>query len=247
MLKPESNQQVPQRNRLCAMCQLRGLCLPDHMGEQVAGSIASIIKPRPSVPRGTYLFHQGDPMTAYYFLRSGSAKAIVDDGDGRESVMGFLLPTDLIGAGSMQQPAYYDSVVTLERSAFCVLSIEELAVIWRETPVVQNSFLSKVTNRIQVERHARIRLDHTNADQRVADFIIEISDRMHRLGRDRDALYLSMSRYDIGSYLGLAPETVSRTFRRFADAGYISIRVKQLQVIDRGMLTELIHLSPGAN
>jgi CRP/FNR family transcriptional regulator len=211
------------------------------MGETIADAIASIIKPRPPVPRGTYLFHQGAPMTGYYFLRSGSAKAIFDDGNGSESVMGFLLPTDLIGAGSMQQPVYYDSVVTLERSAFCVVSTEDLTALCRENPAIQDSFLSKITDRIQTERHARIRLDHTTAEQRLADFILELSERMHRLGRDRDVLYLSMSRSDIGTYLGLASETVSRALRRFADAGAISVRVKQLQIIDRARLREIVH------
>ncbi len=245
MVNSESNRHMSQSERTCAMCQLRGFCLPGHMGEDVLGAISTIIKARPPVPRGTYLFNQGAPMTAYYFLRSGSTKAIVVDDDGRESVMSFLLPTDIIGAGAMQRPVYYDSVVTLERSAYCVLGIKDLTALFRDKPAIQDTFESKITSRIHLERHARTRLNHTTAEQRVADFILELSDRMHQLGRDPDALYLSMSRYDIGSYLGLAPETVSRTLRRFGDAGIVSVHVKQVQIIDRKSLTEIIH-SPAA-
>lgn len=243
--KIQSNQQLAQSERICEACQLRGRCLPDHAGAEIARLAASIVKPRPPVPRGTYLFHQGAPMTGFYFLRSGSAKSIVDDGDGRESVMSFLLPTDLIGVGSLKQSVYSDSAVTLERSAVCFIATKELSDLCRGNEAMQDNFLAKIGGRIQSERHARMRLDHTSAEQRVADFILEISDRMHALGRDPDALYLSMSRYDIGSYLGLAPETVSRTLRRFADAGHISVRVKQLQILDHERLEEII-LAPVA-
>lgn len=239
MYKTDEGAAIPHNDRICGACQLRGLCLPETQNPELTRSIAPVINTHAPVPRGTYLFHQGAPMTAYYFLRSGSAKAIVDDGDGREVVLGFLFPTDLIGAGSMLRPIYYDSVVTLERSAFCMIEAKDLASLWRMNPAVHGNFLSKITNRIQAERHARIRLDHTTAGQRVADFILELSERIHRLGRDRDSLYLSMSRYDIGSHLDLAAETVSRILRRFNDAGYVEVKTKRVQIVDRAKLGEI--------
>lgn len=234
-------QRKPLDERTCALCQLRGLCLPDHLDQDIVKSMERVIKPRLPIPRGTYLFRQGDPMTAYYFLRSGSAKSIVDDDEGRESVIGFLYPTDLIGAGSMQHATYSTSVVTLERSAVCSFNAAHLADLWGDNAAVMDSFLAKVANRIQTERHARIRLDHTNADQRVADFVIELSQRMAALGRDPDDLSLPMSRYDIGSYLGLAPETVSRALGRFADRGLVGVKGKSLRLHDRGALEDLVH------
>jgi len=231
----------PLHDRTCALCQLRGLCLPDHLNQDVVRSVEQVIKPHQPVARGTYLFHQGDPMTAYYFLRSGSAKSIVDDGDGRETVIGFLYPTDLIGAGSMQQQSYSNSVVTLERSAVCAVTTAHLAELWGDNEAVRDNFLSKIANRIQTERHARVRLDHTSAEQRVADFLVELSRRMDGLGRDPDDLTLTMSRYDIGSYLGLAPETISRTLRRFADAGIVAVKGKSVQLIDSDKLSAIVH------
>lgn len=244
MLQSESTSprpRTPLHDRTCALCQLRGLCLPDHLEPGLIRSIEQVIKPRPPIPRGTYLFRQGDRMTAYYFLRSGSAKSIVDEGDGRETVIGFLYPTDLIGAGSMQQTRYSSSVVTLERSAVCSVSAEHLADLWGDNDQVRDSFLSKIAKRIQSERHARVRLDHTSADQRVADFIIELSDRMAVLGRDPDDLILPMSRYDIGGYLGLAPETVSRTLRRFADADLLTVKGKSLVISEREKIALIVH------
>ncbi|MGR9092906.1 MAG: Crp/Fnr family transcriptional regulator [Gammaproteobacteria bacterium] len=235
----------PVGKRTCVLCQLRGLCLPDHIDQNVIKSMERVIKPRLPVPRGTYLFRQGEPMTAYYFVRSGSVKSVVDDDYGRETVIGFLYPTDLIGAGSMQHATYSTSVVTLERSAVCRVSAAHLTDLWGDNEALMDSFLAKVANRIQTERHARIRLDHMNADQRVADFIIELSNRMAALGREPDDLTLPMSRYDIGSYLGLAPETVSRTLGRFADRGFVAVKGKSLQLFDRQALDELVHRHRG--
>jgi CRP/FNR family transcriptional regulator len=245
MESDESNRPFSASAQICMACQLHGFCLPGHLGAEVLETLSTIVKARPPVPRGTYLFNQGAPMTAYYFLRSGSAKAIVDDDDGRESVTAFLLPSDIVGAGAMQRPVYYDSVVTLERSAYCSLAVSDLTALFRDRPEIRDNFESKITNRIHMERHARTRLDHTSAEQRVADFIIELSTRLHDLSRDPNALYLPMSRYDIGSYLGLAPETVSRTLRRFHDAGVASVNVKQVRIIDRIRLSEIVH-SPAA-
>ncbi len=226
--------------RVCATCQLRGQCLPDHLGSPLTAAIAAFIRPHAPVPRGTYLFRQGTPMTGYYFLRSGSAKSVFDDSDGHESIVSFLLPTDLIGAGSMMQSTYQDSAVTLERSAYCAVGAADLARLWSDDAGIRDSFLKKVTHRIQTERHARIRLDHTSAAQRVADFILELSERMGRIGREPGTLYLSMTRNDIGNYLGLAPETVSRTLRSFDDRGLVSVNVKELRIIDSAALRAVV-------
>lgn len=221
---------VGQQQRPCDDCRLRPNCFPDHLQGEFAHHAANVIRPRAPVPRGTYLFRQGSPVTSFFFLRSGSAKSVLTEGDGRESIMSFLFPTDLIGTASMDQTVYHDSVVTLERSSFCELRVNDLADLFRSDPPVQRAFLSKVTSRILNERHARVRLEHSSADERMADFLVELSDRLLELGRDPYELQLTMSRYDIANYIGLAPETVSRVLRRFSDKQLISVRHKQLTI-----------------
>ncbi|MEQ8232116.1 MAG: helix-turn-helix domain-containing protein [Gammaproteobacteria bacterium] len=239
MPEPPRLHVVGQQQRACDECRLRPNCFPDHLKGEFAEHAASVIRPRAPVPRGTYLFRQGMPVTAFYFLRSGSAKAIVTEGDGRESIMSFLFPTDLVGSASMDQTVYHDSVVTLERSSFCELRIGDLSDLFRRDPPTQRAFLAKVSSSILNERHARLRLEHSSAGERMADFLLELSDRLLALGRDPYELQLSMSRYDIANYIGLAPETVSRVLRRFDDEGFISVRHKQLSIREPGRLREL--------
>ncbi|MEQ8660878.1 MAG: Crp/Fnr family transcriptional regulator [Gammaproteobacteria bacterium] len=246
MADPPRLHVVGQQQRACDECRLRPNCFPDHLKEEFAAHAASFIRPRPPVIRGTYLFRQGMPVTSFYFLRSGSAKSVVSEGDGRESIMSFLFPTDLIGTASMDQTVYHDSVVTLERSSFCELRISDLAELFRRDQTIQRAFLAKVTSRILHERHARVRLEHSSAGERMADFLLELSDRLLMLGRDPHELQLSMSRYDIANYIGLAPETVSRVLRRFNDEGFISVRHKQLSIHDPARLRELAMPSASA-
>lgn len=234
-------------NSPCEVCYLREHCIGKRLGMQRTNSITSNIISHPSVPRGTFLYRQGEAMTGYYLLRSGSAKNIIDDCNGRESVLSFFFPTDLIGVSSMKEENYSDSVVTTERSAYCFITKEDVAGAWRKDPPSFENFLSKVGDFHQYERNAWRRLDHTSAVQRVAAFTVEISDRMRKLGHSPDNLNLPMSRYDISSYLAIAPETVSRSLGQLSEAGYISVEGKHLEFINRARMMEAIHCPPAAN
>ena len=227
---------VSPRPMACDECRLRARCLPDHLDDDFAQAVARVIRPRQPIPRGTYVFRQGAAVNAIYFLRSGSAKSVVSDGSGRESIMRFLFPSDLVGSASMDLTTYHDSVITLERSTFCELRAADLPQLFQDDPPALQRFLTKISDNILIERHARVRLEHSSADERVADFIVELADVFARSGRHVDELYLTMSRYDIANYIGLAPETVSRVLRRFSDDGLIAVHHKQLVIRDPARL-----------
>ena len=171
-------------------------------------------------------------MKGFFFMRSGSAKSIVNDDEGHESIMSFLLPTDIVGTASMDQTVYHDSVVTLERSSFCEVTTRDLEALFRADAFAQKRFFGMVADRIGIERHARMRLERASADERLADFIAELSDRFSRLGRDPLTFQLTMSRYDIANYIGLAAETVSRVLRRLSDKGIIAVQHKNIRILD---------------
>lgn len=230
---------VSPRPLACEECHLRAHCLPDHLDDEFAQTVARVIRPHQPIPRGTYLFRQGAVVSAFYFLRSGSAKSVVSDASGRESIMRFLFPSDLAGTASMDLTIYHDSVITLERSSFCELRSADLLQLFRDDPPALQRFLTKISDNILIERHARVRLEHSSADERVADFIVELADAFARIGRNANELYLTMSRYDIANYIGLAPETVSRVLRRFSDDNLIVVRHKQLVVCNQTRLRAL--------
>jgi CRP/FNR family transcriptional regulator, anaerobic regulatory protein len=125
---------VSQRPLACEQCRLRAQCLPDHLDDDFAQAAARVIRPHQPIARGTYLFRQGAPVNAFYFLRSGSAKSVVSDSSGRESIMRFLFPSDLVGSASMDLTTYHDSIITLERSSFCELRSADLLRMFHDDP-----------------------------------------------------------------------------------------------------------------
>lgn len=228
------------RQATCDFCHLKPRCLPDHLLMGEAGrALQNLIISTPPRPRGSMLYREGDARTAYFFIRAGSAKAFVVDEQGTECVTGFYLPTDLIGASSLEHPRFTESVVLLERSSVCQLPAAALEEFCRRDQALYHRFIGKIADTFDTERHARLRLNHASADERVADFLAEFSTRMAALGHAPDEFSLSMSRYDIANYLGLAAETVSRSLRRLQEDGILAVRGRQLRILARPALIAL--------
>ncbi|MGE0859748.1 MAG: Crp/Fnr family transcriptional regulator [Gammaproteobacteria bacterium] len=229
-----------RRPAACDMCRLRAACLPDHIQDvSAARALSGLIVPGQPQARGTHLYRQGEPRRSFFLVRSGSAKSFRVNENGQEDVMGFHFPTDMIGAASLEHRQYTESVVLLERSTLCEVPAHELEVLLRNDAALLHSFFSKLAQSFEAERHARVRLHHASADERVADFLLELSTRFHAIGRDADTLFLSMSRYDIANYLGLAAETVSRALGRLQDAGVIAVKGKQVTLLARAALQDI--------
>ena len=236
-----------RRSATCDICRLRAACLPDHMHDSdAARSLMGLIVPGTPQPRGAFLYRQGEPRRAFYLVRSGSAKSFQINENGHEDVMGFHFPTDMIGAASLEHRQYTESVVLLERSTVCEVSATDLEALLRSDASLLHSFFSKLMQSFEAERHARVRLHHASADERVADFLLELSDRFRAIGRAEQSLFLSMSRYDIANYLGLAAETIRRALGRLQDAGAIAVKGKSVEILMRPALHKIAERSASA-
>lgn len=220
------------RGGACDFCHLRPRCLPDGILDATAvTTLKRAIVAEPPKLRGTYLYHEGEAREAYFFIRSGSAKAFVTDESGAECVTGFYFATDMIGAASLGHGGYTESVVLLERTSVCQVPASALEDMCRGNFELNQRFFGKIAQAFSVERHARLRLNHASADERVADFLAEMSERQSVRGLLDDRLSLSMSRYEIANYLGLAAETVSRSLRRLHEDGIVAVKGRQLHIV----------------
>lgn len=241
------HQAAARRAATCDICRLRAACLPDHMHEgDAARALMGLIVPGTPQARGAFLYRQGEPRRAFFLVRSGSAKSFQINESGQEDVMGFHFPTDMIGAASLEQRHYSESVVLLERSTVCEVPAIELENLLRTDSSLLHSFFSKLAQSFEAERHARVRLHHASADERVADFLLELSERFRAIGRAEQSLFLSMSRYDIANYLGLAAETISRSLGRLQDAGVIAVKGKSVEILAPPALHKIAERSANA-
>jgi CRP/FNR family transcriptional regulator len=178
---------------------------------------------------GTHLFREGDPFTALAAVRSGTVKTYVLDHDGREQVLGFHFPGEVIGLNAIDLERHPCNAVALDTVSLCRFSFPKMAVLATRLPGLQAQLFRLLSRDIGV---TVLLADDHSADERLAAFLVRTGRRLATRGFSADRFSLVMSRTDIANYLRLAPETVSRVLRRFQDDGLLRIDRRDVEVRD---------------
>jgi CRP/FNR family transcriptional regulator len=216
----------------CKDCTLFQLCLPVGIEAGDLELLDRIIKRRRPVPRGEHLFRFGDSFAAIYAVRSGSIKTYALMEDGREQVMGFHLPGELLGLDAINTGAHPCSARALESTSVCEIPFDRFEELCRKVPSLPRQMFRIMSKEILHEQGLLTQLGKKTAEERLAAFLLSLSVRFRRRGFSAHDFNLSMSRTDIGNYLGLAEETVSRLFSRFQEAGLIIVIRKHVRLLD---------------
>lgn len=220
----------------CRDCGLDPMCQVLDYALEESGVPEGILLRRQQVSTGEALFSTGQAFDAIYAVKSGSFKALVPESRPEERVVGFYFAGELIGAESMAEQGYTSTVRALEPAQVCVLHLDRLHQAPRQPELVQQALIEMLSREVAANKQLMTALVRQNAEQRVAAFLLSLSERLSRRGFDADLFSLRMSRGDMGSYLGLARETVSRLLTRFQQQGLIRLRHKQMQLLDaRGL------------
>lgn len=199
---------------------------------------------RRQVERGRSLFCAGDHLVWLYEVHAGTLKTSVSLPDGREQVMGFHTRGDLLGLDALDSGRHTCDTVALEAAEVCPMPYAVLNDLQRDSATLQHLFHCALSREI-VRAQAMMRmLGSLRADERVALFLLDMQRRQLDAGLAASPLHLHMSRDDIGSYLGLTLETVSRSFSRFAHEGVLEVHNRQLRILDEPALRRLAH-GPG--
>jgi len=220
----------------CSKCNLRELCLPGGLDAEDLSRIENVVYARRRVKRGEALYQAGAEFNALYAIHSGSFKTSLFDGEGHEQVSGFFMGGELLGLEGLGAGLYNAAAVALEDSEVCVLPyalIEELA---REVPALQRRLHTVLAREIVRDHGVMMLLGTMRSEQRLATFLLNLSARSVRRGYSSSEFHLRMTREEMGSYLGLKLETVSRLFSQFHDAGLIEVDHKHVRILDvRGL------------
>jgi CRP/FNR family transcriptional regulator len=182
--------------------------------------------------RGTHLHRVGMPATAVYVVRFGCLKSSIPGDSGEELVLDFLMRGDLIGADALAGLPCATDVVALEDSELMALPLTDFESACGELPTLRQDLHRHFGAALRKEREHLKRLGGMRAAQRVARFLFELSARYASFGQSSRAFYLRMSRAEIGSYLGLTLESVSRLLSRMHDDGLIKVNLRQVELID---------------
>lgn len=197
-----------------------------------------IEKSRP-LKKGEHLFHQGTNFSKIYAIRAGTIKTYTLTNEGEEQITGFYFPGELVGLSGFANNQYPVSAKILETTTVCELPYERLDELSGQLPELRRQMLRSMGKEICEEQQMMLLLSKKNAEQRIATFLTKLSQRFKARGYSETSFRLSMSRNEIGNYLGLAVETVSRIFTRFQRASLIQVEGKEIHINDIAQLYSL--------
>lgn len=229
------NQKVVTLNSIkvaCENCSLSRLCLPMGLEPEDIERLDEIVLRSKPHHRNDYLFREGDRLRGIYAVKTGSIKTFISREDGTEQVLGFHLPGEIIGLDAIESGIHGCTAKVLETTAVCLIPYEQLEDLSREIPSLQHQMYRLMSREISNESNMLILLGKRNADERLATFLLSLSNRYRQRGFSPTEFNLSMSRNEIGNYLGLAVETVSRLFTRFQEDGILRVERKHVEVLD---------------
>jgi CRP/FNR family transcriptional regulator len=221
----------------CSNCSLAELCLPHGLTEAELVQLEKIVKHKPPMQPGQHLYRAGDPSFSLYAVRSGTLKSYYTTDDGDEQVLGFTLPGEIVGFDGLSDGHYTSNSVVLETSCVCSLPYERLEELCHATPGLHRQIMRLVGREITLDHQLLLLLGKRSAEERLATFLVSLSKRYNARGLSATEFNLPMSRQDIGNYLGLAIETVSRLFAHFQEQELLTVNRRRVVLHDLDRLT----------
>ena len=224
----------------CSSCGLRELCLPVGLNSDEMNQLDGLVHQGMSVKKGHHLYRANDPFRSLFAIRTGFFKLTVLSEDGREQVTSFQMSGEILGMDAISSDHYTCTAVALEDSEICEIPFSNLEDLSREIPTLQRHFYKIMSREIVRDHGLMMLLGNMKAEERLAAFLLNLSQRFAHRGYSSKAFVLRMTREEIGSYLGLKLETVSRTFSKFQDEGLITVQNKSIEITNMEGIRNLV-------
>lgn len=223
----------------CVDCTLHDACIPRHVDRSQLDVLENIIKRSRILHKGDYLHREGDPIKSIYILRSGAVKEYISTDGGDEQILGFFLPGELIGLDSLTHKCYRCAAIALETTTYCALPLNKFEQLCQKMPSLQKMMFDTMSKVISFEEKMLLTACNKKAEERLSTFLMSLSKRYLHLGYSATEIHLPMSRQEIGNYLGLSSETISRVLTKLQKDKIIFVGPKVITVTDMPSLQEL--------
>ncbi len=215
--------------------------MPMGLSDDELDRIDDLVTTQRKIKRGDVLFHNGEKFTNLFAIRTGFFKTCITSEDGRAQVTGFQMAGEIVGLDGIVNDVHSCDAVALEDAEVCVLPFDRIEEISREVNSLQRH-VHKIMSREIVREHGVILfLGSMRAEERLAAFLLNLVQRLHARGFSQTELLLRMSREEIGSYLGMKIETVSRTFSKFVEDGIIEVKQRNIRILKTDALKDIIN------
>ena len=225
----------------CSSCNLRELCLPLGLDKEELRKVDELVAIRKMIKRGGSLFHAGEKFTSLYAIRSGFFKTCITTEDGRDQVTGFQMAGEIIGLDGIVNDVHNCDAIALEDAEACVMPFDRIEEISREVTSLQHHVHKIMSREIVRDHGVMLLLGSMRAEERLAAFLLNLVHRLQARGFSKSELVLRMTREEIGSYLGMKLETVSRTFSKFAEDSVIEVKQRNIHILDAEALRRIVN------
>ncbi len=225
----------------CSNCNLRELCMPLGLSQTEIDRIDDVVASRRKIKRGATLFRNGEKFTSLYAIRTGFFKTCVASEDGRDQVTGFQMAGEIVGLDGIVNDQHTCDAVALEDAEVCVMPFDRIEELSREVNSLQRHMHKIMSREIVRENGVMLLLGSMRAEERLAAFLLNLVQRLHARGFSQSELVLRMTREEIGSYLGLKLETVSRTFSKFAEDGIVEVKQRHVRILRTDALKDIVN------
>lgn len=215
----------------CNNCSLDNICFPRGLSQEAINTISHIIKPKKTLQRGEFIFREGDNFKGILAIKSGTAKLVNNDPHGNEHILNILLPGELLGFDGFCNGKYHCSAIALETLSICELPAQSMDDIFSNVPTLTKELFRHSSEKMNEDNELYV-LSKRPAEERLAHFLISLSDRLKNRGFSASEFTLSLTRQEIGNHLGLALETVSRLLKKFQQENLISFKNKHIVILD---------------
>jgi CRP/FNR family transcriptional regulator len=220
----------------CSTCAFSAACLDQGFDKSRLHELHVLVEHVGPFVEGEHIFREGDPFEAIAAVRAGTVKTYVNDSEGREQVLGFFLPGEVVGLNAISQSRYPCNALALDSVSLCRFSFPNIAALAARVPGLQQQLFRLLSEDIG---KAALLAGNFTADERMAAFLVSLSRRQAARGSSSTRLHLAMTRTDIANYLRLASESVSRGFTRLQDAGMLRVDRRYVEITDPVRLTAI--------
>jgi CRP/FNR family transcriptional regulator len=223
---------LPALKAVCSKCSLRELCLPVGLESEDLARLDAAIDRRQRVPAGQHVYRVRDRFKALYAVRNGFFKTYEINNDGREQVNGFHMTGEIMGLDAISADNHTCNAIALEDCEVCIIPFHRLEELARDIPSLMRQFHRLMSREIAADHGMMMLLGTMSAEEKLAAFLLNLSQRLGARGLSPTVFRLSMSREEIGNYLGLKLETVSRAFSKFQEQGLLRVDRRNLTIAD---------------
>ena len=206
--------------------------MPLGLNESEMARVDDVVATRRKVLRGENLFRNGDKFNSLVAIRTGFFKTRISAEDGRDQVTGFQMAGEIIGLDGIVSDHHTCDAVALEDAEVCVMPFDRIEELSREITSLQRHVHKIMSREIVRENGVMLLLGSMRAEERLAAFLLNLVQRLHARGFSQSELVLRMTREEIGSYLGLKLETVSRTFSKFVEDGMVEVKQRHVRILN---------------